>query len=57
MNMSDPNHVKSENLGFQFEGPSEMERRRRVLRTTYLIFAFAQLRAEMCENDVREARR
>ena len=57
MKTPDPKHVKSENPRFQPGGPPEMERRRRVLRTTYLMFAFAQLRAEMCENDVREARR
>ena len=38
------------------EGTPEMKRQRRVLRTN-LTFAFAQLRAEMLENDAGKARR
>ena len=37
-------------------GPTEKKKWRRVLRTTYLIFAFAQLRAEIAQNDAGEAR-
>ena len=40
------------------KGPPRLEKKRRVLRATYLvIFAFAQLRAEVSENDAGEARR
>ena len=48
---------ENENLWVLPFGTPEHQRRRRVLRTIHLSFAFAQLRAEIAEKDLRGARR
>ena len=50
-------HRNSQILEFEPGGPPELEKKRRVLRTTYLTVAFAPLRAEMSENAAGETRR
>ena len=47
------NYMISSNLKIMPRGPPCLQRQRRVLRTMFLIFAFAQLRADDLKNTLR----